>query len=165
LRKALDMLNRVSEYMVIALYTVMISLMTVQVILRKFFSAPLPWAEEASRILFVWMVFIGAALATYARRHIVVDFFVGYLPEKVRNWVDKLVLPTGGIVLLVVVYYGWLLTMETWHRKAFTLPWLSQGLAFYLPVTIGSALMLINMARSRLEPQPSEQENPADKGV
>lgn len=58
-----------------------------QVVLRYFFDSPLLWSEELSRLLVVWMTFIGAAAVCWQGRHLSVDVFVVLLPERVRKFV------------------------------------------------------------------------------
>ena len=46
------------------------------VILRYFFSSAITWAEEASRYLFIWLVFMGAIIAYKENVHLGVDTLV-----------------------------------------------------------------------------------------
>lgn len=42
------------------------------------------WADEAARFLFIWMIFLGAAVAHLRLEHVTVDFVVERLPYPVR---------------------------------------------------------------------------------
>jgi TRAP-type transport system small permease protein len=42
----------------------------------------LPWADELSRYLFIWLIFVGAALAYFRGEHISVEFLVNKLPRR-----------------------------------------------------------------------------------
>jgi TRAP-type C4-dicarboxylate transport system permease small subunit len=46
------------------------------VILRYFFHSGLTWAEEISRILFIWLIFLGSILAFKDNEHLGVDTLV-----------------------------------------------------------------------------------------
>lgn len=46
------------------------------VILRYFFNSGLTWAEEASRYLFIWLIFLGAIVAYKENAHLGVDTLV-----------------------------------------------------------------------------------------
>ena len=56
----------------------------VNVVLRYGFSSGLPASEELSRLLFVWMVFIGATAAYPAGEHMAFTSLVGALKHKPR---------------------------------------------------------------------------------
>ena len=49
------------------------------VILRYFFNSGLTWAEEASRYLFIWLIFLGAIVAFKENAHLGVDTLVRLL--------------------------------------------------------------------------------------
>ena len=59
--------------------------MVISILLQVFFryvmNSPLYWSEEIARYAFVWLVFIGAALASKRGAHIGVDYIVMHLPE------------------------------------------------------------------------------------
>lgn len=55
------------------------------VILRYFFNSGLTWAEEASRYLFIWLIFLGAIVASRENVHLGVDTLVQKLTVKNRR--------------------------------------------------------------------------------
>ena len=58
------------------------------VIGRYFFSASIPWAEEAMLFLMVGCVFLGNGVVAWSGRHIRMDVVVRMLPERVRAALD-----------------------------------------------------------------------------
>ncbi|HSC71374.1 MAG TPA: TRAP transporter small permease subunit, partial [Candidatus Methylomirabilis sp.] len=46
--------------------------------------ANIDWVEETSRFLFIWLSFLGAALAVEQMAHIRIDFFAQLLPPRAR---------------------------------------------------------------------------------
>jgi TRAP-type C4-dicarboxylate transport system permease small subunit len=77
------------------------------VILRYFFNSGLTWAEELSRFLFVWIVFIGAIGAMKDNKHLGFSSVVKQMPLAVK----KLFVVISNIVMLWVLY---LLLTGTW---------------------------------------------------
>lgn len=81
--------------LVVATLVMVISIL-LQVFFRYAMNAPLYWSEEVARYAFVWLVFIGAAIASKRGAHIGVDYLVMHLPKLPRNvlavFVDLLVL-------------------------------------------------------------------------
>ena len=64
---------------------VMVISILLQVFFRYVMNAPLYWSEEIARYAFVWLVFIGAAIASKRGSHIGVDYVVMHLPEVPKN--------------------------------------------------------------------------------
>ena len=93
---------------------VLMSLATMSnVVARYFFNNPLEWAEEFSRYAFIWIVFLGAAVCTKGGRHIVIDGLVLALPVRFRAFLQVLVDTITLGFMLLLVYYGWILTAFT----------------------------------------------------
>ncbi len=63
---------------------VMACCIMLQVVLRYFFSAAAPWAEEVAVYSMVGAVYLGACLATRERAHIRVSLVYDILPPKLR---------------------------------------------------------------------------------
>ena len=51
----------------------------VAVVCRYAFNNSLVWSEELTRYLFIWIVFLGAAVGVRRRAHIAIDVFMGRL--------------------------------------------------------------------------------------
>lgn len=78
-------------------------LVFVNVIGRYCFNHSLAIVDEAARILFVWMVYIGSVVAMKEMTHIRVDILLMFLPKTARKIVDIVAnLLVDGILLLTV---------------------------------------------------------------
>ena len=64
---------------------VMVTSILLQVFFRYAMNSPLYWSEEIARYAFVWLVFIGAAIASKRGAHIGVDYIVMHLPALPKN--------------------------------------------------------------------------------
>jgi len=76
--KALDTLT-------VVLFSVMFATIIVQIVLRYVFNAPLVWTDEAASYLFVWIAFLGWAMATRKRVHIGISVISDRLPPRWRR--------------------------------------------------------------------------------
>lgn len=74
-----------------------------QVVCRYGFDAPLLWPEEVSRLLFVWMTYVGALVLPESGMHVAVGVLFDRLPRSGRRAAD--VLANG----LAIVFFGALL--------------------------------------------------------
>jgi TRAP-type C4-dicarboxylate transport system permease small subunit len=63
----------------------MVAIIFGQVVARYAFSNSLTWSEEVGRYLFVWMTFLGTALAVRNRSHVALDVLIGKLPPLLRK--------------------------------------------------------------------------------
>jgi TRAP-type transport system small permease protein len=66
------------------LVAVMLVVVGWNVIGRFALGQSLTWSDEAARYLFIWMIFLGAALAHFRAEHISVEFFRDKAPPVVR---------------------------------------------------------------------------------
>lgn len=62
-----------------------ILLTSAQVFFRYVLSYPLGWTEEMARYVFIWGIFLGAAVVARSRDHVAVELFHGYLPPRGRK--------------------------------------------------------------------------------
>src|SRR5512137_1637575 len=56
-----------------------------QVVFRFVLSSPLSWSEELVRYVFVWSVFLTAAIAFHLNSHISIDFLTSRYPPWLRR--------------------------------------------------------------------------------
>lgn len=73
------------------MFAIMIVVVFAQVILRYFFGAPLAWSDELSRLLLVWVSFMGVTLVHYSKAgHPAVTFLVDKIPNRPRELIDAI---------------------------------------------------------------------------
>lgn len=84
-------------------------LVFVQVVLRKFFNAPLAWPEEMVRIFLVWASFLGAFVAMHQKKHLMLSVVVSRLTPVKRKVLkiltNVLILVVMGIFLIWGIEY------------------------------------------------------------
>lgn len=83
--------------LMVVFFSLMILLVTLQVILRFVFETGFSWGEEVARILFVWMSFSSFGYLTRGSRHVRVGFF----RELFTDQVQKVILIFCDILFLV----------------------------------------------------------------
>lgn len=115
------------------------------VTLRYVFNEPPLWAEDAPRVFFLWMTYLGVAVATRRGQNIRVTHFIDKfrpLPRLVLEvFMNSLVL-----VMIAVIFYWSFPVLQL--QMGGTM--LSTGWSYawaYLPLPIGCALMLLYLAR------------------
>jgi len=73
----------------VLLVALLISVM-LQVISRYVFQSPLPWTDEVSRFLLVWLTFVAAAWVMSERMHVTVDVAVAKLGIRTIAFIDSI---------------------------------------------------------------------------
>jgi TRAP-type transport system small permease protein len=103
--------TRALELTIVACLTVMAMLVFGNVVLRYGFDSGIAVSEELARLLFVWLVFLGAILASRQQAHIGFDSPLKSLPFGLKKFVSVL---TGCLMLsacLIFVIGGWQQTL------------------------------------------------------
>ena len=119
-----------------------VTLLTAQVTLRVVFNEPQAWAEEVGRYLFVWMVYLGATLATVRESHIRVTFIIDRLGERgeaFSRWLGRLV---NLACFVFVAWFGWQIAWSKRNAEFYTIPEAPQVI-FYLSVPLCLTVMTL----------------------
>ena len=92
---------KIEEVIVITLLLGLATLQVTQVVFRYFLNIPLHWVDESSRFVFIFMIMIGAGLATAKAAQFSIDFIKNAMPKTARIIADILV--RAGIVTFAIV--------------------------------------------------------------
>jgi TRAP-type C4-dicarboxylate transport system permease small subunit len=137
--KFAELTTRLINYLIAAALSLMAIFVFGNVILRYFFNSGLTWAEEVSRFLFIWLIFLGAILALRDNEHLGVDTLVRKLSLKGKKILFIINNAIILITLLLVLDGSWKLTMLNIDQSspAIGLP--------YAYVYVSGAVMSIGM--------------------
>jgi TRAP-type C4-dicarboxylate transport system permease small subunit len=83
------------------------TLMVGTLILGRYLSLSVPWADELGRIFFVWASLLGASSGTHNKLHFSVSFFTGYLKEPTRRKLDFAISLMVISIMILVLFVGW----------------------------------------------------------
>lgn len=121
----------------------LVVLVMVNVVARYVFGLGVLWAEEVSRLLFVWVVFLGAYIALCRRAHMAIVMVVDALPHMPRRLVRALGWGLVMVFLLVLAFSGYRLVASTLGFGR-TTPILGISAAWaYMSVPVSAALMTL----------------------
>lgn len=111
------------------------------VIWRYFFVDPLTWSDEISRLLFVWLAFVGAAVGVKRGSHSAVAFFEARMPARWQRVMALIALAAIAVMACVLLYAG---AVETAENVSQLMPVtrVSRGWQ-YAAVPFSGALMLV----------------------
>lgn len=87
MRKFLRIIDKFEEYVVVVLFVILILLCFLQVLFRFAFNFSLSWTEELSRFVFIFLVWIAAALAVKRDRHVRVEIIDLFVSKRVLGYI------------------------------------------------------------------------------
>lgn len=139
--------KNLEEIICVVLLAGIVCLTVAQVFSRFVMNSPIGWTEELARILMIWMVFFGSSAAVKRNEHIKIEVFLNRLSDKWRNYLGKITGVIVGVLLIVLIYQGTLLTFKMASIPTVTLP-ISWSFV-YSAVPIGCAFILFRMIQYR----------------
>ena len=125
-------------YLAVIIFAALIINIFLEVFFRYVLNNPSPQLFELSIYCFVWVIYLGGALATRYNQHVRFDLIYRSLPEKARRMLDiAFNLLTNG-VLLVLLYPSIRYTIQVYPIKALALrvPWTFLLMVFPIFVTL-----------------------------
>jgi TRAP-type transport system small permease protein len=139
-----DGIDRLSYVAIVALMGVMTTIISTQVGLRYIFNSSIDWADELSRLSFVWVVFLAVPHGVKQGLHVGLDLVPGLLPTRLRRWSGNI---NRVIMAAFLVTAGWQaarLAVRNWGNEMPTLG-LSSGL-FFVALALCCAHSLLHLA-------------------
>jgi tripartite ATP-independent transporter DctM subunit len=135
-----DAFEGFAEAAAIALLLATVAIALLQVFCRYVLGDALAWPEEAVKFLFVWFVFLGAAMVTRRGMHIAIDMLPRSLPARWLPWHAAFARTVSAAASGFLFVYGWQLT----RAASFVSPALEWPHTYlYLAVPVGAALALL----------------------
>jgi TRAP-type transport system small permease protein len=129
------------EIALLLITVAVVSILCAQVVFRYFIGTSLDWIEEVSRILLIWLTYIGAAVALKRKGHIAVDTLLGLFPDSIRHIVDiatwVLIVAFSAFLCVQGVAFAMLSERTTFPALQVPVSWQ------YLGLPVGCLLMVI----------------------
>ncbi len=91
----------------------MILLASGQILLRNVFSGGFAWADEALRLMVLWVAMLGAVVASREDRHISIDVLARVLPDVIKRWTIALVNAFTAAVSFTLAWFSWEFVAES----------------------------------------------------
>jgi len=146
--KFAEKLTWVLERIAAVLFILLFSVVLLNIVLRNVFGDAWLWIPGASRLLFIWTVFIGTTVLYQRHDHLVMDFFVMKMKPHRRARLELVINLAFLMFMVLLTIYGFMvvrvrmnISYETWNFPT--------GYAYLaVPVTaIIMALLCINKLR------------------
>lgn len=148
--KPLQWLFRLFDHLVVIGMSAMGLMVFWNVVLRYGFNSGIPFSVEVSRLIFVWIIFLGAVVALAQGMHMSVDTLVARLPRPMRV---ACFLISHGLMLWCcwLIWQGsWIQTIHNWSNKA-PISGISVGIMYAAGLVASASMalvLLVNLWRS-----------------
>ena len=143
-RRALDGIDWVAALLVILIMAGMVVVVSAQVFLRYVLNLSLDWAEEISRLLFVWSIFLAIPLGIRLGAHIGIEMLTARLPAPVRNVLARAVALLGAALMALVCYEAAMITWDQWDEQMASVN--ASAALFILALFIGCGHAALHLA-------------------
>jgi TRAP-type C4-dicarboxylate transport system permease small subunit len=128
-------------HIISVMFLFIVILTLVQVFCRYVLNDALSWSAELTKIVFVWMTFLGSAAAVQRKRHMRIDTIINLLPLKWQIVTDIIVYILIAVFLVVLSYHGIELVGRTSRLLTGALRWPRS--LFSLPIVLGGSMMFV----------------------
>jgi len=127
----------------------MVFISLLQVFFRYALNNSLIWSEELARYLFVWVSFLGSAVALERGLHIEIDIITSALSTAARRWLSFIGKLLILIFLVFLIVYGCNITRLTVDQPSAALR--IPMAVVYLSIPFGAIVMSIVIVKRILE--------------
>ena len=137
-----ETLTKLCEYIVVIVFIVMGSAILIQIVLRTM-GQSLIAMEDIALFGFFWLVFLGAAVAFKTGIHVKVEFFVNWMPARIRPIMIKAANIIVIVFLILFIWSGVLFTINNVQQHAMQLRISMAYVYFILPVSGFVAMIIV----------------------
>lgn len=138
-------LDRGVVFALLLAVAVMVGTVSAQVALRYGFNQSFDWADEISRLAFVWSIFLAIPLGVRQGAHIGIDIVVAKLPAALAVQLRRGAALLSALMMAAVAWAAVGVAREQWDEAMSTLDW-SVGW-FIVPIAIGAGLSALHLLR------------------
>jgi TRAP-type C4-dicarboxylate transport system permease small subunit len=122
----------------------MVAVVSAQVLLRYAFNSSIGWADEVSRLMFVWSIFLAIPLGIKLGVHIGVEMLTARLPALAREVLARAVAAAGAAMMALVAWQAVRVTWEQWDEQMASLN--ASAALFILALAVGCAHSALHLA-------------------
>ena len=146
--RMLDLVDRGVVLLLLVAVAAMVGAVSAQVALRYGFNRSIDWADEVSRLAFIWSIFLAIPLGVRQGAHIGIDIVVARLTAPLQGALRRAGAALSAALMFVVAWAAFGVAREQWDELMPTLDW-SVGW-FIVPIGIGAALSGVHLVRIAL---------------
>lgn len=144
LRAAVDTVDGLSRWVIVATMAGMALLVSAQVFMRYVMNSSIDAADELSRLFFVWSIFLAIPHGVRRGVHVGIDVFARMLPEGVQDALNRISALAGFVLMAAVFVTSLGAAADKWGELMPTLP--VTAALYYVPVCICAAHAALHLS-------------------
>lgn len=130
----------------------MVIVVSSQVVMRYVFNGSFDWADEVSRIAFVWTIFLAIPLGIKDGTHVGIDMLVQHFPPRLRRRTSQLMSALAAAMMAVVAWTSVVVALATWSERLGAINVTSS--VFFFPVILGAVHAMLHLVHLAFAPVP-----------
>ncbi|UOF88637.1 TRAP transporter small permease [Fodinisporobacter ferrooxydans] len=142
-QKISDWANLLAEMVGVILFVVLIFVIGAEVVARYVFNSSFSWSEEFGRMVFVWIIFLGASIGFKRGAHMGLHFIIGLASKKIKQMMSAATLFLSSVFFLFIIIEGIQVSIQM-------IPQLTSAMQIsvaweYSAIPVGALFMLIHV--------------------
>lgn len=150
LMKAVQTVKKVTEtaidWLSVGLMLMIFVLGLAQVIWRWVLNDPITWSEELIQLTYVWICYLGWAIATRKDAHIRITNVMNALPKGGQKWLQIFCHLLTILFSVLMVYYGYKLFASNLKRVVISLPWMNYATVYAMGPLMNLVIIFYEIA-------------------
>ncbi len=136
-------LDRVSFAAIVVTMACMTIIVTAQVFWRHVLNSSIDSADELSRLLFVWAMFLAIPHGIKYGVHVGIDLFVSFMKPSAREAIFRVMSASAGLLMIAVLMASWSASYGKWQQLMPTMPITAS--IFYIAILICAFHSLLHL--------------------
>ena len=153
---ALAALDVAAAWTIVALVTVMVAVVSAQVFMRYALNSSIGWADEISRLMFVWSIFLAIPLGIKLGVHIGIEMFTGRLPARVQDVLARGMALVSAAMMALVCYEAAVIVWDQWDEQMASVT--ASAAWFIVALAVGGAHSALHLVWIVLTGKPKVDE-------
>ena len=146
-------LDAAAGWTIVVLLSTMVALVSIQVLLRYVFKSSMGFADEISRLTFVWSIFLAIPLGIRLGVHIGMELVTSRLPAAVQNVLVRLTSAIAAAMMVLVAWQSAVVAFDQWDEAMASTS--ASAAWFLVAVAIGSTHSALHLAWIVLTGKPT----------
>jgi TRAP-type C4-dicarboxylate transport system permease small subunit len=141
---ALHALDTAAGWTIVAMLATMVLVVSVQVLLRYVLNSSFGFADELSRLVFVWSVFLGIPLGIRMGSHIGMELLSARLPPRLQDILARAMAALAAAMMSLVAWQSALVAVDQWDEAMASMD--ASAAWFLVAVGVGCAHSALHLA-------------------
>ena len=155
----LHALDTLAGWAIVAMLGAMVAVVSLQVLLRYVLNSSLGFADELSRLTFVWSIFLGIPLGVRLGSHIGMELFSSRLPPKLQDILARLMAAVAAAMMVLVAWQTAVVAFDQWDEMMASMN--ASAAWFIVAVGVGSGHSALHLVWLALTGKPTMTEKVA----